>query len=111
MYFDIDVAVTATVTLSPVLKQNLSYYRWADDEEKEEKGGYDVIMDEESKEIIIIDPGSEGTKIEERVNELKRAIDALDNKYFITNEMKELIYTFEQVAYEWKWNSNRWHNK
>lgn len=29
-----------------------------------------VIMDEESKEIIIIDPGSEGTKIEERVNEL-----------------------------------------
>ena len=38
----------------------------------------------------------------ERVNELKRTIDALDNKDFITNEMKELIHTFEQVAYEWK---------
>lgn len=38
----------------------------------------------------------------ERVNELKRTIDALDNKDFITNEMTELIHTFEQVAYEWK---------
>ena len=35
----------------------------------------------------------------ERVNELKRTIDALD---FVTDEIKALIRTFEQVAYEWK---------
>lgn len=61
-------------SLSPVLKQTLSYYRWADDEEKEEKGGYDVIMDEDFsfliKKLNLLKKGL-GFKIGDDIKKLK----------------------------------------
>lgn len=61
-------------SLSPILKQTLSYYRWADDVEKEEKGGYDVIMDEDFsfliKKLNLLKKGL-GFKVGDEIKKLK----------------------------------------
>ena len=61
-------------SLSPVLKQTLSYYRWADDGEKEEKGGYDVIMYEDFsfliKKLNLMKKGL-GFKVGDEIKKLK----------------------------------------
>ena len=61
-------------SLSPILKKTLSYYRWADDEEKEEKGGYDVIMDEDFsfliKKLNLLKRGL-GFKVGDEIKKLK----------------------------------------
>lgn len=61
-------------SLSPILKQTLSYYRWADDEKKEEKGGYDVIMYEDFsfliKKLNLLKKGL-GFKVGDEIKKLK----------------------------------------
>ena len=61
-------------SLSPILKQTLSYYRWADDVEKEEKGGYDVIMGEDFsfliKKLNLLKKGL-GFKVGDEIKKLK----------------------------------------
>ena len=61
-------------SFSPILKQTLSYYRWADDEKKEEKGGYDVIMYEDFsfliKKLNLLKKGL-GFKVGDEIKKLK----------------------------------------